>query len=135
MAKAKLAVVVAFVLGALFVAAPVASAAVAAPEADPVTTMGWSDCPAGALCAYLSPNGDGTPGKVYEDNANLLQYDKFNNAQSVYNNGNNCNVALFSGLNWSGSRYVLARGYAIYNLNDPGWEPWLRNVASNDWCV
>jgi hypothetical protein len=134
MVKAKLTLVAALVLGALWVAAPTATAE-ARPEADPVTTLGWSDCPAGALCAYLSPNGDGTPGKVYNDNSNLLQYDKFNNAQSVYNNGNNCNVAIFSGTNWDGARYVLNRGYAIYNLNEPGWEPWLRNVASNDWCV
>ncbi|MGW2642025.1 peptidase inhibitor family I36 protein [Streptomyces sp. NPDC001348] len=92
----------------------------------------WSDCPAGALCAYLGVNGAGDPGVVYNDNANLLQYNKFNNAESLYNHGNNCNVRLYSGLNYTGASYVLARGYYNGSLANTVW--W-HNVASNDWCV
>ncbi|MFJ7159321.1 peptidase inhibitor family I36 protein [Streptomyces sp. NPDC101118] len=95
-------------------------------------SAGWSDCPAGALCAYLDINGGGTPGKVYDDNANLLQYTKFDNALSAYNHGNNCNVKLYNGLNWSGSSQVLNRGAAFYDLRGSIFE---RNIASNDWCV
>ena len=72
------------------------------------------------------------PGKVANDNANLLQYNKFDNAVSVYNHGNNCNVKLYAGLNWSGSSFVLDRGWTAPNLSGTAW---YKNVASNDWCV
>ncbi|MER5433761.1 peptidase inhibitor family I36 protein [Streptomyces sp. NPDC002588] len=91
-----------------------------------------SDCPSGALCAYLGVNGSGDPGVVYADNSNLLQYNKFNNAESLYNNGNSCNVRIYSGLGYTGSSYVLARGYYNGSLANTVW--W-HNVASNDWCV
>ncbi|MGP3928302.1 peptidase inhibitor family I36 protein [Streptomyces sp. 8N616] len=92
----------------------------------------WSDCPAGALCAYLGTGGAGDPGTVYGDNNNLLQYNKFNNAESLYNHGNNCNVRIFAGLNKTGANYVLDRGWANPTLANTVW--W-HNVASNDWCV
>ncbi|MET7850516.1 peptidase inhibitor family I36 protein [Streptomyces avermitilis] len=92
----------------------------------------WSDCPAGSLCAYLGTDGSGDPGTVSGDNNNLLQYNKFNNAESLYNHGNSCNVRIFSGLNKTGSSYVLDRGYTNPTL--AGTVYW-HNVASNDWCV
>lgn len=92
----------------------------------------YSDCPSGALCAYLGINGSGDPGTVYGDNNNLLQYNKFNNAESLANNGNNCNVRIYSGLNKTGSSFVLNIGYAAPDLS--GTVYW-KNVASNDWCV
>ncbi|MEH0417983.1 peptidase inhibitor family I36 protein [Streptomyces sp. B21-083] len=92
----------------------------------------WSECPAGSLCAYLAPNGSGAPGKVSDDNSNLLQYNKFDNAESLYNHGNNCNVRIFSGLGYTGSSYVLDRGMTNPTLANTVW--W-HNVASNDWCV
>lgn len=107
-----------------------ASAGIAA-AATPATA-GWSDCPAGYLCAYLGANGAGTPGKVSGDNANLLQYYKFDNAVSLYNHGNSCNVKIYSGLNWSGYSFVLDRGFIVPNLSGTVW---YKNVASNDWCV
>lgn len=110
----------------------VAASATVLGIAAPPASAGWSDCPAGALCAYLAPNGAGTPGKVFGDNANLLQYTKFDNAESLYNNGNNCNVEIYSGLNWSGYHFNLARGWAAPDL---GGTVWYHNVASNDWCV
>ncbi|WP_338898053.1 peptidase inhibitor family I36 protein [Streptomyces sp. TG1A-60] len=113
-------------LGGLALAA-VGTLATAAPA-----NAAWSDCPSGALCAYLGTYGAGDPGTVYGDNNNLLQYNKFNNAESLYNNGNNCNVRIFSGLNKTGSSYVLNRGRTNPTLANTVW--W-HNVASNDWCV
>jgi hypothetical protein len=111
--------------------AVVATAGLAVASASSASA-GWSDCNGGDLCAYLSTNGGGTPGRVSDDNANLLQYNKFNNAVSLYNNGNSCNVRLYTGLNWSGSSFVLNRGYTVPDL---GGTAWYKNVASNDWCV
>ncbi|GAB7052872.1 peptidase inhibitor family I36 protein [Catenuloplanes indicus] len=111
--------------------AVVATAALAAGTASSASA-GWSDCAGGDLCAYLSANGGGTPGRVADDNANLLQYNKFNNAVSLYNNGNSCNVRIYSGLNWSGSSFVLPRGYTAPDLSGTVY---YKNVASNDWCV
>ncbi|MDR6975058.1 hypothetical protein J2X68_001742 [Streptomyces sp. 3330] len=91
-----------------------------------------SDCPSGGLCAYLGVNGSGDPGVVYGDNTNLLQYNKFNNAESLYNNGNSCNVRIYSGTGYTGSSYVLSRGY--YNGSLANTVYW-HNVASNNWCV
>ncbi|WP_369197822.1 peptidase inhibitor family I36 protein [Streptomyces djakartensis] len=90
----------------------------------------WSDCPSGALCAYLGTGGAGDPGTVYGDNTNLLQYNKFNNAESLYNNGNNCDVRVYSGLNYTGSVATAQRGWTY----SPLYSPWKDNVASNRWC-
>jgi hypothetical protein len=91
----------------------------------------WS-CPSGALCAYTSPNGVGAYGDVYDDNRDLLRFSKFDNAESLYNNGNNCNVRIHSGRGYTGSSYVLPRGIASTTLANTVW--W-HNVASNNWCV
>ncbi len=101
---------------------------------------GWTDCNSGALCAYLSTDGGGAPGMVYGDNSNLLQYNKFDNAVSLFNNGNSCNVAVYSKKSWQGTRKVLDRGDKQGNLNSlwnqlTGWSDLYKNVASNDWCV
>jgi hypothetical protein len=90
----------------------------------------YSDCPSGALCAYLGTGGYGDPGTVYGDNDNLLQYNKFNNAESLYNNGNYCDVTVYSGLNHTGSPALAKRGWWY----SPLYSPWKDNVASNRWC-
>ncbi|WP_219905450.1 peptidase inhibitor family I36 protein [Actinopolyspora mortivallis] len=89
-------------------------------------------CPSGALCAWYNKNFDGDPGTVYGDNNNLLQYSKFANVGSTYNNGTRCNVALYSGRNMTGSKFTLARGDGI-NINPRG--AYADGIASNDWCV
>ncbi|MFJ9760908.1 peptidase inhibitor family I36 protein [Streptomyces sp. NPDC101149] len=93
-------------------------------------TAAYSDCPSGALCAYLGTGGYGDPGTVWGNNTNLLQYNKFNNAESLYNNGNNCDVTVYSGLNYTGSAAVALRGWTY----SPLYSPWKDNVASNRWC-
>ncbi|MGX2995508.1 peptidase inhibitor family I36 protein [Streptomyces sp. JNUCC 64] len=92
----------------------------------------FTDCPSGALCAWLSPNAGGTPGTVYGDNANLLQYNKFNNAESVVNAGVTCNVRIYAGTGYTGASDLLERGYGYGDLRNT---PWFRNIASNNWCV
>ncbi|QOV36133.1 peptidase inhibitor family I36 protein [Streptomyces ferrugineus] len=95
----------------------------------------WSDCSSGALCAYLSDNGAGDPGEVFGDNSNLLQYHKFDNAESVYNNGNNCNVRIHDGLNYTGDSFVLPRGARVSNLDGFRNGDFADDLASNNWCV
>lgn len=90
-------------------------------------------CPAGAFCGYMCINWACDAGPVYNDNTNLLVYPKFRYAESVYNQGNNCNVAMWSGVNFTGTRSAnIPRYYGYTNLNG---SPWYHSVASNDWCV
>ncbi|MFH8973320.1 peptidase inhibitor family I36 protein [Streptomyces sp. NPDC017890] len=93
----------------------------------------WSDCDPGALCAYLSDNGGGTPGQVFGDNANLEQYDKFNNAESLYNNGNSCDAHIFDETNYRGNNFILGRGWMIGNLDGVYSGTYADDVASNKW--
>jgi hypothetical protein len=89
------------------------------------------------LCAYLRPDGSGDPGTVSGDNRNLLQYNKFNNAESLYNNGNSCDVVVFSGLNYTGFDENITRGTVVRNLYSSSngyYRALYHNVASNDWC-
>jgi hypothetical protein len=95
----------------------------------------YSDCDSGALCAYLYDDGVGTPGQVFGDNSNLLQYDKFNNAESVYNNGNDCNVRIWNSTGYSGSSFTLSRNYVISNLDGYSNGIFADDLASNKWCV
>ncbi|MFC8424801.1 peptidase inhibitor family I36 protein [Streptomyces sp. NPDC057236] len=93
----------------------------------------WTDCSSGALCAYLGDNGAGDPGEVFGDNTNLLQYNKFNNAESVYNNGNDCDVRIYNGTGYTGSSFLLLRGYVISNLDSYRSGIFADDLASNRW--
>ncbi|MEU3900439.1 peptidase inhibitor family I36 protein [Streptomyces sp. NPDC045251] len=93
----------------------------------------WSDCDSGALCAYLSDNGGGTPGQVFGTNSNLLQYNKFDNAESLYNNGNSCDAHIFDETNFNGNNFILGRGWAIGNLDGVYGGTYADDVASNKW--
>jgi Peptidase inhibitor family I36 len=92
----------------------------------------WSQCPSGALCAYVHPNGGGAPGPVWGNNRNLHQYAKFNNAESLYNHGRQCHVRIYHGLGYTGPSYVLHRGYVNGTLAGTVW--W-HHVHSNKWCA
>jgi len=89
------------------------------------------NCPTSYLCAYLAPGFSGAPGKVAGDNSNLLQYYKFNNAESLWNAGR-CNVRIFSGTGPSGFSQVLASNWTFPNLAGSAF---YHNVAANDFCV
>lgn len=67
-------------------------------------------CPSGATCAYTSTNWGGAPGPVYGDNNDLRSFPKWTGAESIYNNGTQCNVYIYSGINRGGTRYPLNRG-------------------------
>jgi hypothetical protein len=93
---------------------------------------GLQHCSSGALCAYLGENGAGDPGEVFGNNANLHQYNKFDNAESLYNNGNSCNVRVYSKINYAGTSRTIPMGYVMYSLSGTGlWH----SVGSNTWCV
>jgi hypothetical protein len=114
-------------LAALAVATTMLGLGVASPANADV-----DDCPAGALCAWLGEWGTYARGQVYQNNSNLLQYNTFNNAESIWNNGNSCNVRVYNGTNYSGSSYVLQRGYGTGVLYGTAY---YHDVASNRWCV
>ncbi|WP_327317357.1 peptidase inhibitor family I36 protein [Streptomyces sp. NBC_01235] len=118
------------------IAAAVGAAALAglgiAATATPASAA-WSDCSSGALCAYLGDSGAGDPGEVFGDNTNLEQYNKFNNAESVYNNGNSCDVRIYDEQNYGGNSFVLHRGNAVYNLDTWYDGTYADDLASNRW--
>ncbi|MGW1529509.1 peptidase inhibitor family I36 protein [Streptomyces sp. NPDC002159] len=98
------------------------------------------NCPSGALCAYTSTYGGGSRGAVYEDNTDLTGFSQFRGAESLWNAGTSCNVRVYSGRNYTGNYWTLARGTGMYSLNDvannPEWGTALyHHVYSNDWCV
>ncbi|MEV7872055.1 peptidase inhibitor family I36 protein [Streptomyces sp. NPDC088124] len=91
---------------------------------------GWDDCDSGALCAYTQTKGGGTPGQVWGDNVNLRQYNKFDNARSLYNNGNNCDVVLFTNTWLRGKAQLFPRGYVVSDTDGTNIED---GVGSNYW--
>ncbi|MFD5749889.1 peptidase inhibitor family I36 protein [Streptomyces sp. NPDC127033] len=90
----------------------------------------WDDCDSGALCAYTQTYGGGTPGQVWGDNVNLRQYNKFDNAKSLYNNGNNCDVVLFTNTWLRGTAQLFPRGYVVSDTDGTNFED---GVGSNYW--
>ncbi|MFE4399978.1 peptidase inhibitor family I36 protein, partial [Kitasatospora sp. NPDC056808] len=96
----------------------------------------WPACDPGALCAFTSRMGGGSPGRVYGDNKNLRVYDKFARARSVFNNGTQCNVRIYAGTNYSGKSYYLLRGARLIDTHEASSAGGVfRNgVGSNKWC-
>ncbi|SNB88637.1 MULTISPECIES: peptidase inhibitor family I36 protein [unclassified Streptomyces] len=93
-----------------------------------------SDCSSGALCAWLSSSYAGTPGQVWGNNTNLRQYDKFNNAGSVYNNGNSCDVRIYTLMGYEGRTHLLKRGASISGLRTHFSDGRFGSgIASNTW--
>ncbi|MEU0302657.1 peptidase inhibitor family I36 protein [Streptomyces sp. NPDC006175] len=90
----------------------------------------WDDCESGALCAYSQTKGGGTPGQVWGNNYDLFQYSKFDNAKSLYNNGNSCDVALYPNTWFRGGPQGLLRGVKVSDLDDTKFED---GVGSNMW--
>ncbi|WP_433796310.1 peptidase inhibitor family I36 protein [Actinoplanes sp. CA-252034] len=90
-------------------------------------------CPDGGLCAYTEQWFNGTRGVVYANNTNLLQYYAFNNAQSVFNDGQDCNVRIYSGRSYTGSGVTIPRQH-YFQAFAPS-SPYYNNIASNKWCV
>lgn len=93
----------------------------------------FTDCPSGSLCAFTLTNYGGTPGKVSGDNKDLLQYTKFDYANSVYNNGKSCEVQIFTKKNYEGESTVLKRKGAIPNLDTFADGKFKDGIASNKW--
>ncbi|GAB1333185.1 peptidase inhibitor family I36 protein [Streptomyces sennicomposti] len=91
-----------------------------------------SGCTSGALCAYYYANySGGTPQRVWEDNDDLTQYTNFYYIQggSLYNNGTQCNVNVYTGKNGTGTGYKLNRGTGWANIGSN-----LPHISSNYWC-
>jgi len=70
-----------------------------------------SDCPKGWLCVWLGENYTGRMQKVQYDNADLSPYIVFATGfRSIYNNGNSCDVKLYSAKNYVNSLGTVERG-------------------------
>lgn len=87
-------------------------------------------CPSGAVCAYAATNWSGTAYDVYQDNTSLTAYYGWTHAESIYNNGKSCNVYIYSGTNYGGSRYPLNRGTGWKSIS--GSAIW-HHAYSNKW--
>ncbi|MFI0815249.1 peptidase inhibitor family I36 protein [Streptomyces sp. NPDC021098] len=114
------------------VLAAAAGLATAAVVAAPAAQAAPSGCSSGALCAYLSESyTGGTPQRVWENNKDLTQYVYFYYMQggSLYNNGTQCDVWVYTGKNYSGSHYELNRGTGWASIGSN-----LPHVSSNHWC-
>ncbi|MFJ8862926.1 peptidase inhibitor family I36 protein [Streptomyces sp. NPDC102451] len=93
-----------------------------------------ADCSAGALCAWLATSYAGDPGEVFGNNTDLRQYNKFNNAASVYNHGNSCDVRIYTLKDYEGRTYLLKRGASIATLKTYFADGrFAYGVASNKW--
>ncbi|GAB2724080.1 peptidase inhibitor family I36 protein [Kitasatospora kifunensis] len=117
------------VLSAATVLLGVTTCIAVAPSAEAVAPP---YCNSGALCAYYGSNySDGSPQQVYQNNTDLTMYDLFYNIQggSLYNNGKQCNVTVYTGKSYTGASYPLNRG--------TGWKAIgsnLPHIESNYWC-
>jgi hypothetical protein len=89
-----------------------------------------SDCPPGALCVWTQTSYGGTRGQVFGTNADLTIYYAFNNAKSLYNNGNSCDVTIYTGKNYSGYSMTIERGDAFTLSSN---SVFYNNISSNSW--
>ncbi|KUF18771.1 peptidase inhibitor family I36 protein [Streptomyces silvensis] len=100
-----------------------------------------SACPSGRLCAYVveqpssanaydSRTWTGAPGTVSGSNRNLLEYRKFDNARSLYNNKSGYTAVVYSSPGFGGTPYRLNPGSGWKSID--GSALW-QNVASNQW--
>lgn len=70
-----------------------------------------SDCPEGWFCVWHGTDYTGRMQKVQYDNADLSQYTVFaNGSLSGYNNGNNCDVNVYAGRNYTNLIATVKRG-------------------------
>ncbi|KUN98973.1 peptidase inhibitor family I36 protein [Streptomyces caeruleatus] len=92
-----------------------------------------SDCDPGSLCAYVGTHYAGTPGQVKGDNKDLLQYDKFKKAKSVFNRGTSCDVRLYVKKDFQGASFLLARGKSVPDLSTFQGGKFKNGIASNKW--
>ena len=100
----------------------------AAPAAHAAPPAG---CSSGALCAYWLTGYQGSVQRVWEDNDDLTMYANFYNivGGSLFNNGNQCNVTVYSGKGGTGSGYNLNRGTGWKSVGSN-----LPHISSNYWC-
>lgn len=114
---------------ALALAAGVGTGTVATASAANAAPAG---CNAGALCVYWTPNYTGSVQRVYQDNDDLTGYTNFYNSEggSAFNNGNQCNVAVYTGTYGTGAGWKLYRGTGWTTIYDN-----VPHIESNYWCT
>ncbi|MCX4744109.1 peptidase inhibitor family I36 protein [Kitasatospora sp. NBC_01287] len=118
------------VLSAAAVLLGVTTCIAVAPSAEAAAPPPY--CDAGWLCAYYDASyGGGSPQHVSGNNDDLTGFDLFYNIQggSLYNNGTQCNVTVYTGKNRGGSAYPLNRGTGWKSIGSN-----LPHIESNHWC-
>ncbi|MFJ6850915.1 hypothetical protein ACIQM3_10315 [Streptomyces sp. NPDC091271] len=73
--------------------------------------------------------GGATPGQVWGSNNDLRQYTEFDNAKSLHEKGNSCDLEL-PDMQFRGGPQALLRGYGVRGTNDTKVE---ESVASVRW--
>lgn len=87
-------------------------------------------CPSGATCAYTTTNWTSSAGPVYGNNNDLTMYSRWTGAESIYNNGTQCNVYIYSSTGRHGTRYALNKGTGWRTIS--GSDIW-HHAYSNLW--
>lgn len=91
-----------------------------------------SNCPKGYTCGYTQEDYKGSEGKLAGDNASLGGI--WQSIESVYNNGNSCNVALYHDTNYNpdGGTTTVNRQNGLKDIASVHEALW-HHVSSNKW--
>jgi hypothetical protein len=94
-------------------------------------TPALASCPSGATCSYTGINFTGSQGPVWGNNTNDRQYSTWANAESIKNNGTQCEDWIFKYENYGNPNFGIPLGYQVSNLSGTwGWH----HLWSNHWC-
>jgi hypothetical protein len=123
-----------------------ALAATILPTATAAQAGDHTTCPSGYVCAWSDRDFTGARKDMQYNNSSWSWTTGacpqtgtwLNCASSVYNNGRNCDVWLWSGTNYSGQALYLYRTSRLAFLNqNAGPSPvgsWEDIIKSNHWC-
>ena len=128
-------------------AAPAATSSSAA--ASILAAAGRSACQSGNFCAWDNYEFSGGPGQWYGNASNYTRWGHSgcglaslwtwdNCASSVFNNGNNCNLTFYDGINYTGASYNLPRGSYLARMTlDRMSDGQSANdrISSHRWCT
>lgn len=123
------------VLGAAVAAAAVGLAlapSVAEAATPAIAASAPAHCNSGAMCGFTGAYFTGSYGNLQGTNANLV-YFPWTSVDSVYNNGNQCDVTIFSGTGFSGYQTLIQRGYQYGNLQTDN-PVYYHHIYSNRFC-
>lgn len=118
-------------LGVAFAALAVMGATqtpAAAADSGETGVRARSDCPDGWFCVWPRANYQGEMQRVQYDNSDLFRHGGAfeNGVVSMYNNGNHCDVAVYTNTGYRGYGGTLKRGESVAGMPSTP-------IGSNDW--